>query len=59
MTDDDLLTTTELAQMLRVSVNTIYAWNKRGTGPKRVRVGKYCRYPRKYVEIWKRSRTTQ
>lgn len=46
------LTTEELAAELRVPKGTIYAWNKRRTGPKPVRIGRHNRYSRKIVDAW-------
>lgn len=47
-----LLTTDELADYLRVPISTIYAWNHRGSGPKRMRVGKRVLYRLSDVEAW-------
>nr|WP_204264375.1 helix-turn-helix domain-containing protein [Geodermatophilus normandii] len=47
-----MLTTREVAGYLGVPVATVYAWNSRGLGPKRFRVGKYVRYRRTDVDAW-------
>lgn len=49
---DDLLNTEELAQYLRKPVATVYAMNSRGTGPRRMRIGKTVLYRRSDVEMW-------
>jgi len=53
--DQKLLTVVELAQYLDVPVQTVYAWNTRGTGPKRVKIGKHVRYRPADVERWLES----
>jgi excisionase family DNA binding protein len=40
-----LLTTHELADYLGIPVQTVYAWAARGTGPERVKVGRYPSTP--------------
>ena len=49
---DALLTVSQVATHLGVPVATVYAWNSRGLGPRRYRVGKYVRYRRADVEAW-------
>lgn len=49
---EQLLSTKALAEYLAVPVQTIYAWNHRGTGPTPIRVGKHVRYRRADVEAW-------
>ncbi len=46
------MTTAEVARYLGVPVATVYAWNSRGLGPRRFRVGKYVRYRRTDVDAW-------
>lgn len=48
----NLLTVSDLADYLRVPVNTVYQWNYKGTGPKPFKVGKYVRYRRADVDRW-------
>lgn len=48
----DLLTPAQLADYLSVPGGTIYAWNSRGTGPRRIRVGRHVRYRRVDVDAW-------
>lgn len=54
-----LLTTEELAEYCGVPVPTIYAWNHKGTGPRRIRIGKHVRYRREDVEAWIDGQTDQ
>jgi excisionase family DNA binding protein len=49
---DDLLTSIEVAQMLRVPVPTLYSWRGKGTGPTAYRVGKQTLYRRQDVLAW-------
>ena len=53
------LTAAELAKRLRISANAVYAMNKRGTGPRRIKRGGK-RGPVLYrladVEAWEESR---
>ena len=47
-----LITTDDLAERCGVPVATIYAWNHKGTGPRRIRIGKHVRYRPEDVEAW-------
>jgi excisionase family DNA binding protein len=49
---ENLMTVQDVAAYLGVPVATVFAWNSRGTGPRRSRVGKYVRYRRADVEAW-------
>jgi excisionase family DNA binding protein len=49
---ETLLTVDDVATFLAVPVATVYAWNTRGTGPHRMRVGKHVRYRRIDVDAW-------
>ncbi len=42
----------DLARMFTVPVATVYAWNHRGTGPRRIRVGRHIRYRASDVSQW-------
>jgi excisionase family DNA binding protein len=54
-----ILTTQQLAKLLQLpSVSTIYEWNKKGTGPRAYRVGRYLRYRKDEVLRWLESRDT-
>lgn len=50
-----VLSTADLAALLKVSVKTIYAWNGKGTGPPYVVIGKHARYLRSDVHDWLRA----
>jgi excisionase family DNA binding protein len=48
----DVITTDELAQLTRVSANTVRYWKHMGTGPKSFKVGKRTLYRREDVDSW-------
>lgn len=50
------LTIKELAERLRVEVNTIYGWNRRGEGPPYMRIGRACIWRLADVVAWEESR---
>jgi excisionase family DNA binding protein len=54
--DDPLWTVRDLAEYLKKPVQTVYQWNKTGTGPRRIHVGQSVRYRRSDVEAWLESR---
>jgi excisionase family DNA binding protein len=45
-------TTQDVAEFLRVPVQTLYEWRTKGYGPKGFRVGRYVRYRREDVLAW-------
>jgi predicted DNA-binding transcriptional regulator AlpA len=48
-----MLTVDQLVEMLQVpSKETVYYWNRMGTGPKYHRVGRYIRYNKSDVLKW-------
>jgi excisionase family DNA binding protein len=47
-----LMTPPELAEMLGVSIETLYGWRHRGEGPVGYRIGRHLRYRRARVEKW-------
>lgn len=49
---DELIGPDALAEYLGVPLATVYAMNSKGTGPRRIRVGKHIRYRRSDVEAW-------
>lgn len=51
-----MLTVEDLARICRVTVPTVYGWNKSGTGPRRIRVGRYVRYQHDDVTAWLEGR---
>ena len=48
----ELLTITEVAQMLRVPVGTMRYWRHLGAGPNSFRLGRHVRYRRSDVRAW-------
>ncbi len=52
--DDDLLTMTEVAHILRVPVATLRYWRYLEAGPRSFRVGRGVRYWRHDVHAWLR-----
>jgi excisionase family DNA binding protein len=53
-----LLTVQELAEILQVSVKTIYTWRYRGEGPPGVVVGRHLRFRAADVVAWLDDRTS-
>lgn len=51
------LTVEDLARREGVPVQTIYGWNKTGTGPRFMKIGRYVRYREADVIAWETSRT--
>jgi excisionase family DNA binding protein len=51
-TDDEILTTKEVAALLKKPVQTIYKWASMGTGPPFYKIGKENRYKRSEVMAW-------
>lgn len=49
---DELLTITEVAEIVRVPVATLRYWRHRGEGPHSFRVGRAVRYWRGEVIAW-------
>ena len=49
---DDLLTTAEVAQIMRSPVSTLRYWRHLGTGPHSFRVGRRVVYRRADVAAW-------
>lgn len=47
-----LLTAEELAEVTGVPIKSVRQWASKGTGPRRLRVGKYVRYRASDVRIW-------
>ena len=52
MSVDPLLSAHQLAELLGVPVNTLYAWKYRGGGPPAYRIGKHLRYREAEVLGW-------
>ena len=53
---DKPLTIKELAERYGVPVSTVYLWNREGTGPKRLPIGKRVFYRPADVLAWEKSR---
>ncbi|MCX4664710.1 helix-turn-helix domain-containing protein [Streptomyces uncialis] len=53
LTPDDLVTMFSLP-----SVETVYAWRRKGIGPPGFRVGKYIRFNPAAVAAWEAAQTT-
>ena len=49
---DEILTPTEVAELLKVPVATLYAWRHKKTGPRAAEIGRHLRYRRRDVEEW-------
>lgn len=52
-----LLTSAEVAAILRVPKATLDAWSYRGTGPRFAKVGRHRRYDERDVEEWVQRQT--
>ncbi len=50
--EHEWLTTEELAELLKVPVQTVRAWRHNGSGPAAVRLGRHVRYRRSTVGAW-------
>lgn len=55
---EELLTPSDLAQILDVPLATVYRWNSNGEGPRRIHVGRHVRYRPSDVESWLDQRAT-
>ncbi|MFB7208246.1 helix-turn-helix transcriptional regulator [Streptomyces sp. NPDC051658] len=52
------LTPDDIAALLSVPLETIYAWRKKRTGPPAIRIGKHLRYDPAAVREWIDSLST-
>lgn len=52
MTTNQLLTIDDLAEMLKVPKQTLYAWRYRSEGPLGHRIGRHVRYRLTDVDEW-------
>ena len=57
--DARLMTTAEVAEMLNIPLETLYAWRQRRLGPLGYRVGRHIRYRRSAVESWLETQVDQ
>jgi predicted DNA-binding transcriptional regulator AlpA len=55
-TTDRLWSVDDVADFLRVPVETLYQWRKRKYGPPAARVGRYLRYDPADVRAWVKGR---
>lgn len=49
---ESLLTIQEVADFVRLPVQTLYAYRSRGGGPRASKLGRHLRYRREDVERW-------
>lgn len=54
---DTLLTETQAAEVLNLSIRTLQAWRVKGNGPLFVRAGRSIRYRRHDLHSWITSKT--
>lgn len=63
MTENDMLTSAQVADLCGVSMNTLQKWRSRNMGPRYVKFGgsnaATIRYKRSDVELFLRARTVQ
>jgi excisionase family DNA binding protein len=52
-----LLTSAEVAELLRIPVRTLDQWAYKRIGPLYLRVGRFRRYPEDALEEWVRRQT--
>jgi len=52
MEKQQILTPKDLAERYKMPIATVYQWNHRGNGPKRIRVGKHVRYRLSDILDW-------
>ncbi|MFG1855008.1 helix-turn-helix transcriptional regulator [Actinomadura geliboluensis] len=50
------LTPEDLAERYDVPLKTVYGWNSDGTGPRRMKIGRYVRYRLADVIAWENER---
>ena len=56
MNNNELLSPSELAALLRIPVSTLYNWRYNRLGPPGFRVGRHLRYRREDVDQWLNER---
>lgn len=47
-----LLTTTEVCELLKISPHTLYQWRLRNEGPVAIKVGRHLRFREADVDRW-------
>jgi excisionase family DNA binding protein len=53
---DKHLSPAELAERHGVPLETVYAWNRKGVGPRYMKIGRHVRYRLTDVITWENSR---
>lgn len=56
---EQLMPPQEVADYFGVPLATLYRWNSRGDGPRRIKVGRHVRYRREDVAAWVEQHTEQ
>ncbi|MDT0378552.1 helix-turn-helix domain-containing protein [Streptomyces sp. DSM 42041] len=56
---DRYLTPQDVADLLSVPLETVYAWRRKRTGPPGFRIGKHLRYDPAAVRAWIDQRSSQ
>lgn len=56
---ESLWTIDQVAAYLKIPVQTLRTWRKRGTGPHAARIGKHLRYDPRQVRRWVEQRTAE
>lgn len=57
MPNTQLLTETEVAELMKISPRTLQHWRVAGGGPAYMKFGHNVRYSRETIEAWMRQRT--
>ncbi len=57
--NEDLIGPEGLAAYLGIPLPIIYGMNSRGTGPRRIRIGKHVRYRKADVDAWVDTRAIE
>lgn len=52
MADRELLSPSDLADHLGISLSTVYSWRHLGSGPVGIKVGRHVRFRRSDVDAW-------
>lgn len=47
-----LMTIEQVADVLQVPIDTVYAWRAKNYGPQAIKVGKYLRWKPETVQAW-------
>ncbi|RSN71339.1 DNA-binding protein [Actinomadura sp. WAC 06369] len=50
------LSVADLAEREGVAIDTVYGWNRRGEGPRYMKIGRSCRYRIEDVLKWEETR---